>query len=498
MTGGHRYEHVPQELLARLFQRKVIPLLGAGCSASAPSRIPSAPHLAQLLIDRGAGSEGQSLEDIAEEAWARGDWQAFAQLLPIDEWRARPPNIVTRVLAELCKETLIAQILTTNWDVLIESALSQIGQPFSKVVDADSLAIEPAGRVTLIKLNGCIEHPRFIKATRTQIQSPEWLDAWINALFDVIVRSNSMLFAGYSGASRAATTTMARLVDASERHATDFLVDRLRPDQIAESSGSGERFIAAINLAAPFTGEASDFFTALRADVYPLLLAEPATCARSMTAELVAPTAVAEDQLISAINEIVDMFKAVGATECQRWLLSCFASFPDLEHTAPYLPLLPNASDLGKCMLFLATTRWVERLETSAQLDFTLVALIGDVSTRLPYGLIACHPQHRRDVAARAAVAEFAREHRETPAGAAIGVAFGGIGGVDGAMTSFSVTRGRQTGSAARGTGATVAWIDGDALLAEFRENADDVAIKDQIRRRIDEAAARAFGGRAG
>jgi len=263
---------VPQELLARLFQRKVIPLLGAGCSAPSPSRIPPAPHLAQLLIDRGAGSEGQSLEDIAEETWARGDWQGFAQLLPVDEWRARPPNIVTRVLAELCKETLVAHILTTNWDVLIESALSQVGQPFSKVVDADSLSIEPAGRVTLIKLNGCIEHPRFIKATRTQIESPDWLDAWINALFDVIVRSNSMLFAGYSGASRAATKTIARLVGAGERHAADFLIDRLRPDQIAALSESGEHFIAAINLSEPFTGEATDFFTALRADVYPLLL----------------------------------------------------------------------------------------------------------------------------------------------------------------------------------------------------------------------------------
>jgi hypothetical protein len=40
--------------------------------------------------------------------------------------------------------------------------------------------------------------------------------------------------------------------------------------------------------------------------------------------------------------------------------------------------------------------------------------------------------------------------------------------------------------------------IDGDALLAEFRENADDAAIQDQIRRHLDEAAARAFGVEAG
>src|SRR2546421_11701315 len=100
---------VPQALVTRLLQQKVIPFLGAGCSAPEPSRIPGASQLAEILSEKGAGGPGQELEDIAEDAWGRGDWQEFAQLLPSDEWRVRPPNVITRVVAELCKETLVSQ-----------------------------------------------------------------------------------------------------------------------------------------------------------------------------------------------------------------------------------------------------------------------------------------------------------------------------------------------------------------------------------------------------
>jgi SIR2-like domain len=309
---GSAYDGALQELVTRLFLRKLVPFLGAGCSVGEPSRMPVASGVAQLLIDRGAGTEGQALEDIAEEAWARGGWQEFAQLLPIDEWRTRPPNVITRVVAELCKETLIAQILTTNWDLLMESALSQIGQPYAKVVDAHTLAIEPAGRVTLIKLNGCIDHPQFIKATRTQIEAPDWLDAWVDATFDLLVRTSSLLFAGYSGASRAATTTVANLVEAGERHAADFIVDRQAPGAIAASSESGSRFVKAVNRASAFTGEARDFFAALRVAAYPLLLAQPAACARAMAGELVAPTSVAAEDLLEEIGQIVEAGPLLG------------------------------------------------------------------------------------------------------------------------------------------------------------------------------------------
>jgi hypothetical protein len=319
MSDAELDQLVPQQLLSRLFQRKVVPFLGAGCSVPAPSRLPAvaARELARALVERGAGSDGQALEDIAEEAWAQGDWPAFAQLLPIDEWRARPPNLVSRVVAELCRETLIGQILTTNWDLLIESALGQIGQPYSKVVDAQPLAVEPTGTVTLIKLNGCIDHPEFIKATRTQIEVKDWLEAWIDAVFEVLVRTNSLLFAGYSGASRAATTTIAAIVAAAERQASDFIVDRQTPEAISASSESGRRFIDATTLVA-FSGDACDFFASLRESVFPLLLARPARRARAMATEVVEPTSVTTEEIGVELDRVVAALRTRDAAACQN------------------------------------------------------------------------------------------------------------------------------------------------------------------------------------
>jgi len=490
MSNAETDQLVPQELLTRLFQRKVVPFLGAGSSVPAPSRLPTAGELARALVERGAGSDGQALEDIAEEAWTQGDWPAFAQLLPIDEWRTRPPNLVTRVIAELCRETLIGQILTTNWDLLIESALAQIGQPYSKVVDARSLAVEPAGTVTLIKLNGCIDHPEFIKATRTQIEAEDWLEAWIDAVFEVLVRTNSLLFAGYSGASRAATTTIAAVVAAAERQARDFIVDRQTPDAISASSESGRRFIEATTLV-PVTGDACDFFAELRELVFALLLARPARRARAMAIEILGPTSVTAEQIGVELDGVVAAVTGTDAAACQRWLSACFRTFPDFEHVEPYLPLIPNETEIGKCLLLLALVRWAGRLQFSAPSEIAVTATAHGVETDMPCHIIVSPPARRLDAAARAAVIALSRE---SPSSAAVvGIAVGGLGDVEAVTTSFSVTRGGPTRNAARGSGLAVGWIDADALFAAFAKDADADMIKERIRGHFDEAITRAL-----
>lgn len=490
MSNGETNQLVPQQLLIRLFQGKIVPFLGAGCSVPAPSRLPTASELARILVEQGAGSDGQALEDIAEHAWVQGDWQAFAQLLPIAEWRTRPPNLVTRVVAELCRETLIGQILTTNWDLLIESALAHIGQPYRKVVDAQSLAVEPVGTVTLIKLNGCIEHPEFIKATRTQIEAEEWLEAWIDAVFEVLVRTNSLLFAGYSGASRAATTTIAAIVTAAERQASDFIVDRETPAAISASSESGRRFIEATTLA-PFTGDACDFFAALREAVFPLLLARPARSARAMVAQVVAPTTVSEAELSVELDAVVAVMAGTDAETCQGWLASCFRTFPDYEHIEPYLPLLPNETNIGKCLLLLALARWAGRLRLSPPLLFAIAVTAEEIETEVSCHLVICPSTQRLDAAARVAVVALARESE--PSAVGIGIAFGGLGDVEAVTKSFSVARGSQARSAARGGGPTIGWVDADSLFAAFAADADADMVRERIRSLFDQAMTRAL-----
>jgi hypothetical protein len=497
MSPLTRAPPVPPTLVGRLFQRKVVPFLGAGSSAAPPSSIPAAGTLAELLVQQGAGTDGQTLEDIAEDAWNRGGWQEFAQLLPIDEWRARTPNEVFRVLAEVAKEGLIGQILTTNWDVLLENALIQIGQPFSKVVDSTTLAIEPAGRVTVVKVNGCIDHPEFIKATRSQIESRDWLEAWARALFDVLVRMNSILFVGYSGASRAATTTVARLVVAGERQAEDFLVDTQPPEAIAASE-SGRQFVEAINLVEASTGDATAFFRDLRSSLYPRLLAEPHRRAVEMANALTAPTRVAGEDLVQALGPVVDAQVQAGPEALQRWLFRSFRSFSDCDAVKPYLPLLPNATDIGKCFLWFGVVGWAGRLH-EGEMNHLEVPVLGDASrtVRVRVEVVVCHPEHRRDMVARTAVAQFGDYGQADPrlGSAAVGVIFGGLGAIDRSMRTFSVARGAEVPNAARGGGASMVWIEGDAVFAAFQQDGNADTVRATIQQMIDEAAATLTGG---
>ena len=219
-------DDVPETFLRALTQGRCAIFLGAGCSAEAPAELPTAAGLAQQLVEKGAGHPGESLEDIAERLWRDGGWQEFARSLPLDDWRARPCNRSHEVVAELCKEGLVRSILTTNWDVLIESALAQVRQPYSLVLRANSLATEALDSVTVIKLHGCINHADLMRATRTHVENTDWIDEWARALFENVLRMHSLLFVGYSGASRAATATAARIASVEGRTMSDTVVDK--------------------------------------------------------------------------------------------------------------------------------------------------------------------------------------------------------------------------------------------------------------------------------
>src|SRR5689334_1831535 len=107
---------LPPALLATLNSGDLVPFLGAGVSMAPPTSLPSAAALAEDLVAKGYGDEGDDLEEVAEKCWQRGGWQMFARALETEEWRALTPNVSHDVVAELAAEGLIAVVLTTNWD----------------------------------------------------------------------------------------------------------------------------------------------------------------------------------------------------------------------------------------------------------------------------------------------------------------------------------------------------------------------------------------------
>jgi hypothetical protein len=279
-------------------------------------------------------------------------------------------------------------------------------------------------------------------------------------------------------------------VTAADRHASDFIVDRQTPEAISTSSDSGRKFIEATT-PVPFTGDACDFFAELRECMFPLLIARPAARARDMVEGVVGPTSVSEEELTVELEAVVEAVVGVDAETCQHWLAACFGTFPDFDHVKPYFPLLPNETEIGQCLLLLALARWVGRLRVSPPLSFALAVTADGVDTDVPCHLVVSPPGQRVDAAVRTAVTLLARER--TPSAAGVGIAVGGLGHVEAVTASFSVARGSQSRSAARGGEPTIGWIDADALFATFAKDADENAVKGAVRELFDQAMTRAL-----
>jgi hypothetical protein len=113
------------------------------------------------------------------------------------------------------------------------------------------------------------------------------------------------------------------------------------------------------------------------------------------------------------------------------------------------------------------------------------------VDTDVPCHLVVSPPGQRVDAAVRTAVTLLARER--TPSAAGVGIAVGGLGHVEAVTASFSVARGSQSRSAARGGEPTIGWIDADALFATFAKDADENAVKGAVRELFDQAMTRAL-----
>lgn len=484
---------IPQDLLARLNQGHVVPFLGAGCSMDAG--LPSASQLAQSLVDAGYGSAGDDLEDVAEAIFATGGWQAFAQALPIAEWRAIPCTDSHVVLAELCKEGLIKRILTTNWDVLIETGMVDAGEPHSPIVRAESIAASASDPVLVIKLNGDINNAVELKARRSEVDSTSWAEDWAAALFDTIVRENSLLFIGYSGASVAATKTIEKIVQADQRTCQDFIVD-IRPYEELNADVRTSTFMAATNVAQERAVEGHRgevFFRALRKAIFPFLLQRPFDEARALLDSLCHPTQMQLSELESSLEAVREVWSEGGQSTCQSFLLTTFSSYPLGGAASKYLALIPRKGEIGRLWGWLAIASWAGNLtmETEPFAAHMTVEESG-LSRAIPCVFCICPDTSRRDAAAYA-LAEIIRLDGASPANQVIGVHFGGVGpGPQDEITEdFSAARGHRGASVARGGGTTICWCDSNDLFAQFTPNASAEEIQQSVNGRMEAVTSR-------
>jgi hypothetical protein len=475
---------LPAELVSRVNDADVVFFLGAGCSMEAPASLPSAAVLAEMLIARGFGNEGDTLEQVAEECARRGS-NVLSEALPKAEWRARPCNRSHRVIAQLAKEGLINEVVTTNWDTLIEHGIRRAGVPFTPVVNPQLLREGGvAGGVRVAKIHGCIDHPEAsLRATEDELR--EWAAEWARVLIEYLARTRTFVFVGYSGAAASVTVTLAEITRGSEDDVRGYVVDPRGLESIARTD-NGRAFITALggDGAPSLEMTATDFFAALRLEVFPLMLNRPRGVCRTHLASLCHPTRLDAAEIDGFVEMIVGNWRQIGSDRAQVILPGLLPGFVESGLDDPYLPLVPSAEPLALVWLAWALLLWAEAAIAEADVLFATEQVARSVSI-----LVMSAGVERRDVAGIQGAASYIESHDAVGQGI-VAVVFGDMGPLpESQHVNVSVARPVTSATIVRPLGPRCTWLSAAELLSRVEREVDPPAVKERIVGLLREAA---------
>lgn len=160
---------VPPALQQAFSQKEVVLFIGAGMSVAAgfPTARDLAKALAAKMSIKGIPAV-DDLEAVAEKIVATYDARTLANelrgLLPTtSEFDLSPSHFL---IASLVKHGFVSNIITTNYDDLIEDACRHIGAKIDVVVTQNHLLLVKEGRPKLIKLHGDFDHPELLVISR--------------------------------------------------------------------------------------------------------------------------------------------------------------------------------------------------------------------------------------------------------------------------------------------------------------------------------------------
>ncbi len=191
-----------------ILNNRLVLIAGAGLSMAAPSNLPSAAAIAadaKIEYDARYGAMRPPLppgiEDQAEQFFANGELGVYLnEFVDPDVFAARP-NAGHVAVADLLLSRGLQAAVTTNVDVLVETAGQLLlGQVFTGI-DGTGVAAPPGGAAPMLKIHGC-----WVKERENTVWAPGQLAAdpvmgriatsetWLrNALLD-----KDLLIVGYS------------------------------------------------------------------------------------------------------------------------------------------------------------------------------------------------------------------------------------------------------------------------------------------------------------
>jgi hypothetical protein len=192
--------HIPNELLDDIRRGECVPVIGAGFSINAvlPNgfRMPLWNDLCNKVAARlKEKSSGYPIKDLTNYSAKRGTFELIRLLRECLHVRVARPGAAHMEFAQLPFE----QVITTNFDFLLEYAYHEVGKSCLPVVDEDLLPFKQSnGETRLIKMHGDLNHPSLLVMTEDDYDG---FCANRERMFQEITHllsANTVLFIGYS------------------------------------------------------------------------------------------------------------------------------------------------------------------------------------------------------------------------------------------------------------------------------------------------------------
>lgn len=200
---------------------KLVLVLGAGCSFPAPTSVPMAKKCSQdayrkllrdgVLVD-GDCPDPNDLSILADSVFAkRGRQSELVDRLPQDQFRRARANSGYLLVAALLRENVISSILTLNFDLAMEHALTELGAfKVQKLACPEDMPKFGAHNVVYLHRNvDELDPEKWV--LRASVLTSEWEHGWEGMMAQVVLTSPVVTFAGLGSPAAVLLETTRRI-----------------------------------------------------------------------------------------------------------------------------------------------------------------------------------------------------------------------------------------------------------------------------------------------
>lgn len=210
---------------------QVVLVLGAGCSADAPTSLPLSRHVSLAAYERllndnvlepGDCARPEDLSALADSVFQKtGTQDALVTRMPKADFLLASPNEGYLLAAALLREQALLAVITLNFDLAASHALVQIGGREVTVLNGPEAGM--AGVTNLIYLHRNAHSPNNDWILRTDSLAHEWRGKWEEYITQRAMTASISVFVGLGSPAGVLVASIQRL-RASNVHAPAFVV----------------------------------------------------------------------------------------------------------------------------------------------------------------------------------------------------------------------------------------------------------------------------------